>query len=589
MTQRQVAALSANAQRTNEPMQTCFPGSKLTSGTSAVSTLLLCLFATAAAAAPDAGSVQQEIMRSRATGPAAEASFKTDAPQVIEKPLTGKTFVVREFAFEGNTLLSSGQLALALSSCLNKEVDFERLKACAALVTDSYQSAGRIAKAVLPEQDVLDGKITIRVIESRFGNYIFTGQSAARVSNGQLQKIFYSNQKPGELLDMTQLDRALLLADDLPGVGVSGNLEKGSQEGFTDLVLQLADEPLVSGNVSMDNNGSVSTGANRLNLSLNGNSPLKMGDYLSVMAMASAGTRFVRVEETMPLGSSGLRVGFNTSYLNYKLVGSQYASLDANGVAQTFGLSASYPLIRSREKNLNLNLGMDEKKYLNMAAGNSVSDYGIRTTAFGLDGNVFDELMGGGANYGSLSSVWGYKDLIGSANQASDAQTANTQGSFNKIRYAFSRQQKFNADWSAFFNYSGQTTSRNLDSSESFYLGGSTGVRAYPTNEARGSEGQLVNMEIRTKLPLGFSWVGFYDWGRVLGYPKNNFTGASELNTIKLQGYGMALTWQTNSGNTLKGIWSRRVGSNPGATKAGFDQDGSFLINRFWLSASLAF
>ena len=540
-----------------------------------------------ASAAPDAGSVQQEILRDRDMAPAARPAAREGKPVVPEKPLSGQRLTVREFVFEGNTLLTSERLGQALAPCLGKEVDLDRLRACAALVTETYQSAGWVAKAVLPPQDILEGKVTLKVIEARFGQSVFTGPGASRVGQARLQGIFQAQQKSGELLNMTRLDRALLLADDLPGVSVSANLDQGAQEGSTNLVIQLGEEPLVAGNVSVDNHGSLSTGAYRFNANINSNSPLKIGDLLSLSAMASEGNRYLRVEETIPVGHQGLRIGLNASHLSYKLTSSQYAALDAKGSATTVGISASYPLIRTREKNLNLALNIDRKSYANSSGGVSVSDYRVNTLALALDGNAFDEVLGGGANFASLSAIGGNKDLSGSPNQLSDALTANTQGNFKKIRYMVGRQQKINADWSVLMNYSGQLSRRNLDSSESFYLGGNAGVRAYPTTEGRGSEGQLATLELRARLANGLNWAGFYDWGRVLGYPNNNFAGASEPNVTVLQGYGMSLTWQTGSGSTLKASWATRVGSNP--TLSGKDQDGTLVRDRFWLSASLPF
>lgn len=554
-----------------------------------VPTFFLLKAMTVVAATPDAGSLQQEVLRNREATPIGSTIDKNTKPSFSDFPLSGKSFIVREFIFKGNTLLSNAQLLRSLSPCLNQEVDFAKLKACAALVTEAYQAAGWIAKSVLPEQDIQEGRVTINVIEAKFGNYIFSGQEASRVSKAQLQGILDSYQKSGDLLDMNKVDRALLLADDIPGVGLTGNLDQGSEDGLTNLIIQLADEPLISGNTSVDNHGSISSGSNRLNASLNVNSPLRLGDLLTLNSMFSAGNRYVRAEQTFPVGSSGLRFGVNTSYLHYKLTQEQYASLDANGAAKTAGLSMSFPLIRSREKNLNIAFNSDRKFYVNMAGANTVSDYEIKANAIGLDGNIFDEFLGGGANYGSLIWTKGYKDLRRSNNQVSDANTANTQGNFSKVRYSLSRQQKITDLWSAFLNLTGQQTQRNLDSSESFFLGGNNGVRAYPTSEGRGSRGQLLTYEMRVRLPEGFSWVGFYDWGRVVGYPNNNFAGASEPNALSLKGYGMSVTWQTPKGATLKTTLARRVGINPNPISNGADQDGTLIKNRLWLSASLPF
>ena len=54
-------------------------------------------------------------------------------------------------------------------------------------------------------------------------------------------------------------------------------------------------------------------------------------------------------------------------------------------------------------------------------------------------------------------------------------------------------------------------------------------------------------------------------------------------------GAGLALGWQSSMGFNLKGIYARRIGSNPNPTASGNDQDGSKLLNRFWLTATFPF
>ena len=540
-------------------------------------------------AAPDAGSLQQQMERERQSVMPNLFPSEKEKGASPEKPLSGKSFIVREFLFEGNTLLSSEQLSAALLPCIGKPVDFERLKACSALVTEAYEAVGRVAKAVIPPQDIIDNKVKIIVIEAHFGEVVIIGDHAKRISDKQFLGIFKAHQEAGKPVNMFELDRAMLLADDIAGVHVSGDLDQGSQEGLTNLVLKLVDEPFIAGNASVDNQGSIQTGFNRANGSLNLNSPSRIGDLLSFNTMVSEGNRYLRIEETFPIGFSGLRVGMNTSVLNYKLIGADYSSLGANGTAKTIGISATLPIIRSRPKNLNLSLNLDNKYYFNQTNLSTTSDYVIHSVSLGLNGNLFDEVGGGGANMASLTWTMGDVDLSGSNNQQSDALTSKTQGHYSKVRYSMSRQQKLSSDWSFYANVSGQWTERNLDSSECFYLGGYTGVRAYPSNEGRGSQGLMVNTELRSQLGNGFAWAGFFDWGRVIVYQNNNFTGSASPNEFSLKGYGTALTWQSTKGSTIKATWSRRMGSNPNPGITGSDQDGTLKLHRVWLSASYAF
>jgi hemolysin activation/secretion protein len=180
--------------------------------------------------------------------------------------------------------------------------------------------------------------------------------------------------------------------------------------------------------------------------------------------------------------------------------------------------------------------------------------------------------------------------LTGSPNQASDAATTQSAGSFAKLRFALSRQQALTADLSLYGLLTGQIANKNLDSSERFYLGGPSGVRAYPVNEGGGSEGTMLNLEMRYRLMPNLVLTGFYDWGSVTVNKLNNFSGAPALNRFELEGAGLALAWTAPAGLTLKATYAHRLGSNPNRNATtGTDQDGSLIKDRVWLTATLPF
>jgi hemolysin activation/secretion protein len=253
------------------------------------------------------------------------------------------------------------------------------------------------------------------------------------------------------------------------------------------------------------------------------------------------------------------------------------------------GLEASYPLLRTRLHNLYFNSTLDHKSYDNQANGSTSSHYASDSWSLGLWGNLFDNLGGGGANNFSLTLGSGRLDLAGSPSQANDAATSRSEGGFNKLRYSASRQQVLTPKLALYAALSGQWADTNLDSSEKFYLGGASGVRAYASSEAGGASGQLLTLELRWRLPQGLNLSAFYDAGQVAANRNNDFPRAPASNDSALNGYGLALAWQTSFGLNLKASWAQRVGNNPNATAAGNDQDGSHLMDRWWFSASLPF
>jgi hemolysin activation/secretion protein len=528
---------------------------------------------------PDAGALQQQIERERQQQmPQRIAPDKPAAPAAM-KPATGVVVTVKQFRFVGNTLMTAEQLAPVVAEYLNRPLDFAQLNAAAAAVAEAYRAAGWVVRAYLPQQDIQDGSVTIQIVEAVFGKLKFEGSLSKRVAPAQIESIFAAQQASGASLNADTLDRALLLADDLPGVAVAGSLVAGTAERETDLILKLADEPLFVGEVGIDNTGARSTGEDRLTANLNLTSPFGFGDLLSSNLIHTRGSDYLRLGYTLPVGNDGWRVGLNTSALDYRLL--TFDPDTDKGSSTTVGLEASYPIIRSRLANLYLNLNYDEKRYDNEFSSVTSSRYEIDSFTVTLNGNLFDNWGGGGANSASLAWVEGRQDL-GTLNISENAQL---DGRFSKLRYSLSRQQVITNDLSFYGLLSGQKANKDLDSSERFYLGGAYGVRAYPSSEAGGHSGVMTNLEVRWKLPEGFMLTAFHDYGHISNDAAMSYS---------LKGAGLSLGWQTPLGLNLKSTWARRIGDNPNPITVpgrsyGDDQDGSYDRNRFWLSASLPF
>jgi hemolysin activation/secretion protein len=536
---------------------------------------------------PDAGSLLQQIEREQhpALPPKAAPAFEPPPPM---QSLSGPTVTVHVFSFAGNKLLTSAQLAPAVAKFIDRPISFGDLQNAAIAVATAYRNAGWIVRAYLPQQEITGDTVTIQIVEAKLGAVRIEGNTK-RISSEQVKSIIEDAQAPGTPMNAKALDRALLLVSDLPGVIVTGKLAEGEQQAQTDIVAAIADGPLFSGDVTADNSGERATGAGRLLADLNLNSPFGIGDRAAAVLLGSQGSNYERADYSLPVGSDGWRVGLNASHLDYKVITAEFAALDAHGTSTTAGLEASYPLLRSRLANLYVGFNVDDKRFDNSSGEITTTHYTIQTASASVYGNVFDNFGGGGANNASITLVQGIDDLAGSPNEAADALTTRDAGSFQKLRFSAARQQVITDRFSLYADFSGQAASKNLDSSEKFYLGGPDGVRAYPVNEGGGAEGLLLNLEARERLPANFNAVGFFDWGSVHVNKDNNIAGAALPNTDDLKGVGVSLAWQAKFGLSLKATFAHRLGSNPDPTSTGDDQDGSHIENRVWLQASIPF
>lgn len=534
---------------------------------------------------PDAGALLQQLEQRRhpVLPPRGAPQLGTPRPMTS---LGGATVTLSGFHFSGNTLLSNETLAAVVAGFLNRPLDFAQLQNAAIAVATAYRRAGWVVRAYLPQQDLDGGVLTIEVVEAVFGKVRQEG-GATRVAAARIAGIVETAQQPGAPVNGDALDRALLLIGDLPGIRATGSLSEGAHQAETDLVLALADGPLVSATSTADNGGARSTGTARVSADLSLNSPLHLGDLASATLLHTQGSDYLRAAYLLPIGSGGWRAGGSASYLKYRVLGAEFAQLDASGNSTTAGLEARYPLVRARLMNLYLDWNLDQKRFDNRSAGAVATRYRVNSASMGLNGNLFDSL--GGANSASLVVVGGNVNLDGSPNQAADAASTRSGGAFRKLRFALAREQVLSDTLSLFAALSGQWAGNNLDSSEKFYLGGPGGVRAYPSNEGGGSEGCLLNLEARVRLPARLALTGFFDWGAVRVNEDNAIAGAAVPNSFALKGGGVALAWLAPAGYSLKASIARRIGANGNATASGKDQDGSLDKNRLWLQASLPF
>lgn len=561
--------------------------------------LFLLTLPTWALAAPDAGSVLQQL-EARPGGALFAPQLKTPvAPTPPAANSGGPVVRVNAFRIEGAQTLSQATLQAALMGFTQQDLSLTQLQEAAWVIVQTYRSAGRLVHALVPQQEIEGGIVTLRVIEARLGQVRMVFPQDAQLPRESIQAMADAQLVVGQTINLKQVDRLLLLLDDIPGVVATASFAEGTEAGNTDVRIALGQDKAFTANITADNAGSVSTGTQRISASLAMNNPAGWGDALQLQAVATDGSRYGRAAYTLPMGLQGVRAGLHASDMRYHLVGS-FAALQASGSAQSWGLDLTAPIVRQPERNLSAQLTTDRKRFDNQALANTgatdpttVSRYTLDVVRAGLSGNWLDQLITPAQNTASLQGSRGRLNLSQSPNAGADASAANTAGTFSKLNVNFNREQSITGQTSAYLQAGAQWANRNLDSSEKIYLGGASGVRAYPSNEAGGTKGATATVGFKHRFDQALTLNVFADWGRIQVYKnKRNAAGIelTDTNTQTLQGAGLSLSWRSQQGHELSATWSRRHGSNPAAhPSTGADSDGTRTLNRLWLSAALNF
>jgi hemolysin activation/secretion protein len=498
---------------------------------------------------------------------------------------------LKSIKFQGVTILGDMELKDQVSRFLDVPMSYEEMLEITMAVESYYRRNNYLARVILPPQDLTDGVLTVDVIESVFSR-VEIEQELADLPNTQahVAAIIESHQRIGEPLNAKSLDRALALANDLPGISAQGTLRQGREAGETELLLKLYQGRTRQAELSMDNAGSRSTGFMRVMASMTLFNPNDMADLLNLVAVHTRGSDYARLAYSQPVGVDGWRMGFNLSAMNYKVVVAEEGILGAVGHSITKGMELLYPLIRRDDLSATVSLTADIKDFKNTSAQSQlISDYQTNVAAAQVSGFMRDLNPGGGSGTYSLQLSHGNVNLEGSPSLQTDQTGVKTGGEFNKVRVAATWSEPITPQTSAFISYTGQLADKNLDSSEKMQLGGMNGVRAYPTGEGSGADGQLLQFELRHNLESGINLTGFYDWGQIWLQHDPNYPGGPQHNRNTYKGFGASVGYTNDDGVNFRATWARRQGHNPNPTQTGTDQDGSRDRNRFWLQVTVPF
>ena len=500
---------------------------------------------------PTAGSLLNEASKAGRVNPpltglsADEPVLETPARTSIQMP-EGMTVKVSGFQITGAVSFAESELQALVAPWVGKSLSINALNEAAGALTRHYQSKGYVLSyAYLPAQKIADGTIQIAVLEGRIDDIQIVTAQQVRLQD-EVVHAHVEGLTQAATVAQPEIERRLLLLNDIPGVVARASFAPGASTGGADLVVTVAeDEPLTT-TLEANNHGSATTGEYLLSASFHFKDLFGLGDSTRAKLVASHTGDMVNavVNTRVPVGGNGWTVGGGASRLSYAL-GGNFSKLGGVGEATAFNLNTGYPLIRSFQKNLNFQANIDNKSLrdeIQLTGIISPKENTVVTT--GLSYDQRDAWQGGGNIAASFSLVQGQLTLKDSTQLATDRQGLQTAGQFSKLGFDLSRQQLLSGPWSLMLRVAGQMADKNLDSSEKFSLTGPGGVRAYAAGDFAVDEGRYTDLQLRYNQPYvggALLWSVFVDngWGRI---NVNPLAGVTD-NEVSLLGAGLGLQW----------------------------------------------
>lgn len=546
---------------------------------------------------PNSGSLYFDVREDRLS-----RVKRKDGPQVTPVESAAQEFssepmAVSHFVVYGNKSLEDELIASVLAPFSHRTLTPEQLSKAATSLRDAYRTAGFfLAQVYIPPQAIENGIVTLHVYEGflEMNGVELDDARGDQINTSVVQQTLTEQLVTGTPLHRSEVERSILLVDDLPGITSHSIIYPGEEVGSARLLVRTENTPSVTGNIDIDNFGNYYTGEERLGATVYFNSLAGMGDQLTFRGVASgSGSNYAYIDYSAPLGGDGWRIGANADYLRYE-VGKELSELESDGSAASVRVFASYPIVRSRHHNHSVRA---EYSYLDIkddgANGQLLAERNIHSLSLWLMGDLDHDRLANGITFYSASLTSGSLDITGGqAFVDFDRAKSGADGSFTRLNAEASRLQHLSGPWSVYGAIAGQWATGNMDTSQKFYIGGPFRVAGYPTGEASGDQGANFHADLRydfeKTLLGGYLQLSFFyaaGWAQLHKNPWEGWEGSNPIikNDITLQSWGVGMTQSWGSSLSLRAYLGRQLGSNESRDPmTGLDSDQTDSSYRGW-------
>jgi hemolysin activation/secretion protein len=418
-------------------------------------------------------------------------------------------FVLRHVAVTGAIAIPRERLATAWQPYLGKKVSQADLAAIATAVGDIYRAAGfHLSRAIVPPQDIQDGKIRLKVVEGSITEVVLKGEDAEQFGIRPMLDAVVAEQPS----HFATLERQLLLVNGRSGVRIDDTAleEIGTASGRFRLTVYLKTWHVFT-SFGVDNLGSSSVGPWQSYATAAFNSYLAPGDSLVVnLSTTPADPRqlaFGRVAYDVPVGTDGARIGAS-GYYSEVWPGDDRHLYNDNTKTESFEVHGSVVPLQSLKSTLTLTASMGFSNVTeNDFFGPFYADH-IRALSLTSDYRLQDTF--GGTNYLTLTYRQGL-DILGASHRDDDFLSRDgASGDFSAVNFWFTRYQTLSDAWSVKLASAGQWASGPLFLSQQFYLGGAAFGRGYGSAEISGDNGIAGSFELRFDQKLNYRYLSGY-------------------------------------------------------------------------------
>jgi len=425
------------------------------------------------------------------------AALPSPAADAPSQRSAAPAFDVLEFQVEGNTVLDPRVIEKTVYPFLGPNKTIADVEKARDALEQAYRQAGYGAALVdIPEQQVTDAVVRLRVTESRVGRTRVQG--ARYYSQGRILAQTPA-LKEGEPLNFPAVQQQVAALNERPDRQVVPVLRPGPQFGTTEVDLNVQDRPPLHGNLELNNYYSPNTDPLRLLAGLRYDNLWQLGHSVGIQFQTSPqDTQQVKVFSASYFAPLWADWTGGAYYIRSNSNVAAVGGLTVLGNGDIVGLRVIDPLRPMGGYTQSLSLGADWKSFTNIVnqTGTASLQTPIQYTDLvaSYNGSYVKPTQTTTVSTGITFSARGIS--------ASDAQFEqnrfNATSNFFIWKWDLTHSQALFGGWSVYGRFDGQLTGEPLVSTEEYAAGGVDNVRGYLLAEAIGDNALHATLELRS-------------------------------------------------------------------------------------------
>ena len=459
-----------------------------------------------------------------------------DASEAEDEAVSeGPSFVLKRVNFSPSEYLSREDLLDLLLEYIGKSVRFADLLKLVDEINLLYREKGiYTATALLPQQQIKDGVVAVRLVEGRLGELRIEGNE---YTDNDYIRSWLSADAEANLLDARVMESDLLVYNRVIRQQLQADLKVGEAFGLTDIVVQVQEPSRDVFQLFIDNQGYKSSGEDEIGALYQRQQLFTPGDRSLAYFLASEGMTSLSLGYNAAIGTSRWRLGGTGAYTKTNVIGAEFEELDIRGESIRASMEASHLTYSEKDMWFTTLLSANVTR-------SKTEGFSPQLQQVGEFSNYNFYQLSGGGEYTWFGPYWQFTGRgTFSANHSDDRLATDedrtiylTNGDTTTI---------FTLPVPVYFLHrlEGQyTPSEGITGIASFSIGGPTTVRGYSPGAVSGDYGWYQQIEAHYNgfdLPhASMDWFAFFDGGRVRGRDQFEATASA---------YGIGLSVTDNS------------------------------------------